>query len=67
MPKITLKADATEYHGTDPQDNDRPVDLKPGESVEVSDEKVAQLTGDFPDQFEVEDTKPRRSPRKTRA
>ena len=59
MSKITCLIE--EYHSTDPWDSNRSIDLREGQSKEVSEEKAAQLVADFPESFKVE------QPRKQRA
>lgn len=43
-----------EYHGHDAANDDRKVDLFPGDTAKVSDEKAAQLERDFPDWFLID-------------
>lgn len=60
--KVTAKV---EYHG---HDGAKSVDLEPGQSLEVSDEKAAQLRRDFPDWFDFPAAKPAAKPaRKAKA
>ncbi len=47
MPKITLTHDEP-YGGFD---GDKRLDIKPGDSADVSDAKAKQLLDDFPDRF----------------
>ena len=52
-----------EYHGSDFGDGDKPLVARPGDELNVSDEKAAQLLRDFPDRFE-EAEEPQKSPTK---
>ncbi len=50
MPKITLTHDEP-YSGTDPGNGGKRLDIRPGSSADVSEQKAAQLLADFPDRF----------------
>jgi hypothetical protein len=43
-----------EYHSLDQGNDNAPIDLVPGQSAEVSDEKAVQLEEDFPGWFEFD-------------
>jgi len=53
VPNITLTGE--EYHGSD---GDTPLDLYPGDVVEVSEAKLEQLLADFPGRFKKGGRKP---------
>jgi hypothetical protein len=48
----------SEYHSADPGNEQRPIDLYPGQAAHVSAEKAEQVTADFPADFVVSDERP---------
>lgn len=63
MPKITL-THSEPYLGTDHGNDNKRLELQPGEGADVSDVKAAQLLEDFPDRFKKGAPRRSRTPAK---